>query len=98
MRDRRGRELAMIFQDPLTSLNPVFTIGRQLMDVQRAHRRDSGRGDLRQRAIELAIELGLAPQAAEAAIDRALIDRPPALEQTEQDDPLHSERPGDAVG
>lgn len=56
------------------------------------------RAQRRQRAIELAIELGLAPQAAEAAIDRALIDRPPALEQTEQDDPLHSERPGDAVG
>jgi peptide/nickel transport system ATP-binding protein len=59
MRDLRGRELAMIFQDPLTSLNPVFTIGRQMMDVQRAHRRDSGRGELRRRAIELLGDVGI---------------------------------------
>ncbi len=58
MRDLRGRELAMIFQDPLTSLNPVFTIGRQMLDVQRAHR-SAPRGELRRRAIELLGQVGI---------------------------------------
>ena len=49
MRDVRGREIAMIFQDPLTSLNPVFTIGRQMLDVQRAHRKGASRSELRSR-------------------------------------------------
>jgi peptide/nickel transport system ATP-binding protein/oligopeptide transport system ATP-binding protein len=38
MRALRGREIAMIFQDPLSSLNPALTIGRQIVDVVRAHR------------------------------------------------------------
>src|SRR5438270_6832981 len=42
MRDLRGRELAMIFQDPLTSLNPTFTIGTQMLDAQLAHPRRNG--------------------------------------------------------
>ena len=63
MREVRGREIAMIFQDPLTSLNPVFTIGRQMLDVQRAHRRDASRADLRKRAIELLGDVGI-PDAA----------------------------------
>jgi peptide/nickel transport system ATP-binding protein len=37
LRQLRGRDLAMIFQDPMTSLNPVFTIGTQILDVERAH-------------------------------------------------------------
>ena len=40
----RGSELAMIFQDPLSSLNPTFAIGAQMRDVLRAH---GGRGDSR---------------------------------------------------
>jgi peptide/nickel transport system ATP-binding protein len=64
MRDLRGRELAMIFQDPLTSLNPVFTIGRQMVDVQRAHRRDASRAELRKRAVELLGDVGI-PDAAD---------------------------------
>ena len=37
LRELRGHELAMIFQDPMTSLNPVFTIGTQMLDVGQAH-------------------------------------------------------------
>ncbi|SED08608.1 peptide/nickel transport system ATP-binding protein [Nocardioides exalbidus] len=37
MRDRRGAEIAMIFQDPLSSLNPVVTIGRQVTEVMERH-------------------------------------------------------------
>ena len=37
MRDLRGRELAMIFQDPMTSLNPVLTIQEQMVETIRAH-------------------------------------------------------------
>ncbi|MDX6414015.1 MAG: hypothetical protein QOH23_1425 [Gaiellaceae bacterium] len=46
------------------------------------------RAQRRQRAIELAIELGLAPQAAEAAIDRAMIDQLPDLDEAVQNYPL----------
>jgi peptide/nickel transport system ATP-binding protein len=38
MRDRRGRELSMVFQDPLSSLNPVIPIGLQVTEVLRRHR------------------------------------------------------------
>ena len=58
MRDLRGRELAMVFQDPLTSLNPTFTIGRQMTDIQRAHS-NAGRGELRRRAIDLLTQTGI---------------------------------------
>ncbi len=48
----RGDRMAMIFQDPMTSLNPVLTIGDQLMEVYRRHR-EGGREAARARAIEL---------------------------------------------
>ena len=39
LRKIRGNDIAMIFQDPMTSLNPVHTIGRQLVEAIRLHQR-----------------------------------------------------------
>jgi oligopeptide/dipeptide ABC transporter ATP-binding protein len=50
MRKVRGAEISMIFQDPMTSLNPVFTIGQQITDVIRAHK-DVTKAEARERAI-----------------------------------------------
>ena len=52
MCDIRGDRISMIFQEPMTSLNPVFTIGQQLMDVFRAHR-GMNRRDARRAAIDM---------------------------------------------
>ncbi|MEP0813964.1 MAG: ABC transporter ATP-binding protein [bacterium] len=55
----RGKEIAMIFQDPLTSLNPVLSIGEQITEVMRRHIRISG-NEARNRAVELLSEVGIA--------------------------------------
>ena len=52
MRKMRGRDIAMIFQEPMTSLNPVATIGNQIIEVLRIHEKLSRR-QARARAIEL---------------------------------------------
>jgi len=53
MRELRGAKVSMIFQDPMTSLNPVLTIGRQLALVLKAHQPDITKAAARGRAIEL---------------------------------------------
>jgi oligopeptide/dipeptide ABC transporter ATP-binding protein len=53
MRTIRGSKVSMIFQDPMTSLNPVLTIGRQLALVMRAHQADMSKAAARARAVEL---------------------------------------------
>ncbi len=52
MRDIRGAQIAMVFQDPLTSLNPVFTVGDQLATVIRAHT-PLRKTEAKERAVEL---------------------------------------------
>jgi peptide/nickel transport system ATP-binding protein len=68
LRDLRGREITMIFQDPVTSLNPVFTIGAQMSDVQRAHATAGGRGELRLHAVDMLRQVGI-PDATERVSD-----------------------------
>jgi peptide/nickel transport system ATP-binding protein len=58
LRDIRGREISMIFQEPMTSLNPVFTVGAQVMEAIILHQR-LGRAEARQRTIELFREVGI---------------------------------------
>ncbi len=58
MRAIRGRKIGMIFQDPLTSLNPVFRIGDQLTETLQAHLPLS-KAEARQRAIALLTEVGI---------------------------------------
>jgi peptide/nickel transport system ATP-binding protein/oligopeptide transport system ATP-binding protein len=62
MRDIRGNRIAMIFQEPMTSLNPVFTVGDQITEAMRAHDRSASGGALRAKAI--------------AALDRVRIPAP----------------------
>ncbi len=54
----RGRDIAMIFQDPMTSLNPVLTIEEQMVETIRAHKKVS-KADARSRAIELLEMVGI---------------------------------------
>ncbi len=62
MQDLRGRAMSMIFQEPMTSLNPVFTIGEQIEETLRVHER-LDRAATRRRAVEL-LELVEIPAAA----------------------------------
>jgi len=58
MREVRGEEIAMIFQDPMTSLNPVYTVGWQIEEQLNEHI-DLNKGQARQRAIALLTQVGI---------------------------------------
>ncbi len=66
LRKIRGRRIGMIFQDPLTSLNPLYRVGEQIIETIRTHAPISEKA-ARQRAITLLTEVGI--QGAEARID-----------------------------
>ncbi|WP_188205677.1 ABC transporter ATP-binding protein [Alkalibacillus aidingensis] len=58
MKQIRGNEIAMIFQEPMTSLNPVYTIGNQLVEAIRMHRKLS-KNEARAKAIEMLQLVGI---------------------------------------
>ena len=58
LRRVRGRHIAMVFQDPMTSLNPVMTVGAQIMESLRYHL-GMGRGAARERAVALIESVGI---------------------------------------
>lgn len=60
MRKIRGREISMIFQEPMTSLNPVFTIGYQLDEVTLLHVPGATKEDAKRRSLEMLNLVGIA--------------------------------------
>jgi peptide/nickel transport system ATP-binding protein len=59
IRDLRGNEMAMIFQDPLSSLHPYFTVGNQIIEAYRIHHPEATKQQARQRAIDLLDRVGI---------------------------------------
>lgn len=60
IRKIRGKDIAMIFQEPMTSLNPVFTIGYQLDEVTLLHTPGSTKADAKKKSIEMLKQVGIA--------------------------------------
>jgi oligopeptide/dipeptide ABC transporter ATP-binding protein len=58
MRAIRGNEISMVFQEPMTSLNPVYTVGAQIVEAIRLHQKRS-RGDAWKRAVEMLRTVGI---------------------------------------
>jgi oligopeptide/dipeptide ABC transporter ATP-binding protein len=59
MREMRGRDISMVFQEPMVSLNPVFRVGNQIEEILAAHRRTMSRGERRERVLELLRLVGI---------------------------------------
>ena len=59
MRKIRGVEIGFIFQDPMTSLNPTMTVGKQIEEMLKEHRKEMSKADRKARAIELLSLVGI---------------------------------------
>jgi len=67
MRRLRGEKIGMVFQDPMTSFNPVYRLGAQIVEAIRAHQEDVSKEQARQRVVELFDSVGI--PSAERRID-----------------------------
>ncbi|WP_017607026.1 ABC transporter ATP-binding protein, partial [Nocardiopsis alkaliphila] len=63
LRQMRGNDIAMVFQDPMQSLHPQYTIGNQLIEAYRVHNPKAAKGRARERAVEALERVGI-PEAA----------------------------------
>ncbi|MFL1378803.1 MULTISPECIES: ABC transporter ATP-binding protein [unclassified Nocardiopsis] len=59
LRAMRGNDIAMVFQDPMQSLHPQYTIGNQLVEALRVHRPDVSKGEARKHAVEALDRVGI---------------------------------------
>ncbi|TQN31820.1 peptide/nickel transport system ATP-binding protein [Haloactinospora alba] len=59
VRAMRGNDIAMVFQDPMSSLHPQYTIGNQLVEAYRTHRSDVSAADAKRRAVESLDRVGI---------------------------------------
>jgi ABC-type dipeptide/oligopeptide/nickel transport system ATPase component len=59
LRRLRGEKIGMVFQDPMTSFNPVYRLGAQIVEAIRAHQEDVGKEQARQRVVELFESAGI---------------------------------------
>jgi peptide/nickel transport system ATP-binding protein/oligopeptide transport system ATP-binding protein len=59
LRQVRGERIAMVFQDPMTSFNPVYRLGAQVVEAIRAHRPQVSKAEARERAVELFKAVGI---------------------------------------
>jgi oligopeptide/dipeptide ABC transporter ATP-binding protein len=59
MNEIRGKRISMVFQEPMTSLNPVHRIGKQLGEVYRLHFSEMSENEIRQQALELLQKVGI---------------------------------------
>ena len=93
LRELRGADISMIFQEPMTSLNPVFTVGFQLTEVLRLHM-GMKPAQARKRAIELLDEVGIPdPEYKINAYPVADVGRPAAARDDRDGDRLRAQAP-----